>query len=75
MCLNGEPPQTYYYVEIVVYSGNVSGVFKVDISVDSKQLKFAEFKKFDHSRGALVSFSKLDPNPIIATTWTALLFK
>ena len=64
MWLGGGP---YYYVEIVVYSGNVSGVFKIDMSVASKQLKFAEFKKFDHSRGAVVSFSKLDPNPIIAS--------
>ena len=49
----GESTEAYYYVEILVYSGNASGLFEMDINVNSGQLKFAKFKKFDHSRGGL----------------------
>jgi hypothetical protein len=41
-------------VEIQLYSGNTSGVFNIDVFDETlQQLKFAEFKKIDHDKGAL----------------------
>ena len=52
--LHGGPTYAYYYVEVKVYSGKAGGLFSIDVLDENREpLKFAEFRKTDHGRGAI----------------------